>query len=93
MKTKLINSDNKLANDDQISDWLKSNESEIDSVEYHAAILGINGRTEYRTVTVGGLDQLVKLTNALANFGLVDLLKDSGPVKGFDSVFDVKEKA
>ncbi|MCR9569978.1 hypothetical protein NB524_06405 [Vibrio alginolyticus] len=93
MKTKLLSPENKLPNDDQIADWLKSNESEIGGVEYHAAILGRNGRTEYRTITVGGLDQVAKLSNILRNFGLVDLLKDSGPVKGFDSVFALKERA
>lgn len=93
MKTKLINPDNKLHNDDQITEWLTHNESEIDGPEYRAAILGANGRTEYRTISVGGLGQLFTLTTALGEFGLVDLLKDSGPVKGFDSVFALKEKA
>lgn len=93
MKTKLLNPENKLPNDDQIADWLKNNESEIGGVEYRAAILGKNGKTEYRTITVGGLDQVVKLSNILGDFGLVDLLKDSGPVKGFDSVFALKERA
>lgn len=93
MKAKLIDPENKLPNDNQIADWLKNNESEIVGVEYRAAILGKNGRTEYRTLTVGGLDQVVKLSNVLHDFGLVDLLKDSGPVKGFDSVFALKERA
>ncbi|HHG3503019.1 TPA: hypothetical protein ACPVZF_000271 [Vibrio parahaemolyticus] len=93
MKTKLLNPENKLPNDKQIEDWLKNNESEIGGVEYRAAILGKNGRNEYRTITVGGLDQIVKLSNVMWDFGLVDLLKDSGPVKGFDSVFALRESA
>lgn len=92
MKTTLINPENKLPNDDQITEWLKLHEDEIDGPEYRAAILGANGRTEYRTISVGGLGQLINLTNALWEFGLVDLLKDSGPVKGFDSVFAPKER-
>ncbi|MGF1719477.1 hypothetical protein L4D20_05435 [Vibrio kyushuensis] len=93
MKTKLINPDNKLPIDDQIAHWLKYNEDEIDGPEYRAAIVGANKKTEYRTISVGGLGQLVKLTNALGKFDLYDLLKESGPVKGFDSVFALKEKA
>lgn len=93
MKTTLLNPENKLPNDDQIAEWLKLNEDEIDGPEYRAAILGANGRTEYRTISVGGLGQLFTLTTTLGEFGLVDLLKESGPVKGFDSVFALKERA
>ncbi|MCG3724721.1 hypothetical protein EXA18_06690 [Vibrio cincinnatiensis] len=93
MKTTLLNPENKLHNDDQIEKWLKFNESDIDGPEYRVAILGANGKTEYRTISVGGLDQIVKLTDALWKFDLVDLLKDSGPVKGFVSVFAQKENA
>ncbi|MCQ8866366.1 hypothetical protein [Vibrio splendidus] len=93
MKTELTNPDNKLSIDDQITDWLTHNESELDGPTYKAAILGANGKTEYRTISVGGLGQVVKLTNAMWELGLVDLLKESGPVKGFDSVFALKERA
>ncbi|OCH13792.1 hypothetical protein A6E05_05655 [Aliivibrio sp. 1S165] len=92
MKTKLVNPEDKLPNDNKIEEWLKANECETDGPEYLAAIIGAAGKEEYRTITVGGLGQLVKLTQEFGSFGLVDLLKESGPVKGFDSVFLLKEK-
>ncbi|PSW14401.1 hypothetical protein C9J01_08155 [Photobacterium rosenbergii] len=92
MKTELINSETKLAIDNQLSEWLQLNEKGIDSVPYKAAIVGTDGNA-YRTITVSGLDGLFKLSNDLSSFGLVDLLKDSAPVRGYEAIYVMKEKS